>query len=222
MLELILKNKEWLFSGIGVVVLLGTIKTIQKYVIMKHAPSVDNNKNAFQQWCEANRGLTSKYGFTNGPQSSEKVWEQFFEKGRIILSTTNDWTLVLYGEQRKFKKLPNPEAIITGGLNNETINDTYLNELLEKVADAEDRDIYRKLSLARRIVGGIGTIYIRDELYRHLGKPIEAEYSSGEVLRVQGNGAELLVGVPHQNGSPFNAVFLLEEEGTTFKKFECR
>jgi hypothetical protein len=90
------------------------------------------------------------------------------------------------------------------------------------VADHENRDIYQELSLTRRVVGGIGTIYIRDELYRYLGKPLGAEFSSGELLRVQGKGAELMVGVPHQNGSSFKAVLLFEEEGTRFSKFECQ
>lgn len=199
----------WLLSLFALAVL---------FVVRRY--SAGNNKKAFRRWCETNIELASKYGFTNGPQSSQKVWEQFFEKGRIILSVINDWTLVFYGEQRTFKRLRNPEAIITGGPHNETINDTYLNELLQRVTDKEDRDIYQELSRTRRVVGGIGTIFIRDNLLRYLGKPLGAEFRSEEVLRVQGNGAELLVGVPHQNGSSFKAVLLLEEEGARFSKFE--
>jgi hypothetical protein len=180
----------------------------------------DSNNIAFQHWCKKNNTLSVKYNFINSLRSRQKIWEQFFEKGRILLSVTNDWSLIFNGEQRIFTRLQNPDAIITGGQHNETINDTYLKELLRRVSNKKNRDIYTELAHSRSIVGGIGTIYIREDLFRILGKPLDHEFYHENVLCVQGKNAELLVGLQHQNASPYKAALLLEESGMKFSKYE--
>lgn len=93
------------------------------------------------------------------------------------------------------------------GLSHWEIDKGLLNRYLYDISDQDVKRIYSSLIIDNKIVGGIGTLYVKEKLFDKLGYPeiettsplsYSAEQLTSDVLFVNGiNGFELIVGMPN-------------------------
>lgn len=135
------------------------------------------------------------------------IWGQFFEKGYIAYNVTHAWTVLFFRGKNEFRKLQNPGAHLTPG-SGQQVDEAIFEEITSGMTDKE-RSFYRSLIDSRvkspdfkgtGIIGGIGTLYVRERLYPAFGKPKENEYLTHDILIAKGSGYEVIAGLPHGLG----------------------
>lgn len=135
------------------------------------------------------------------------IWYQNFSTGFVAYNVTSREVILFFPLHNTFRKLPTPGAHITP-TNPPTINETLFQSLLNEVPP-EDRERYRSLVeesvLHGRvgIVGGIATLYIREQLIDDFGPPLINETRYNNVLYAKGKEYDLLIGLPNGSEGPF-------------------
>ena len=178
----------------------------------------------YEIWQDQHRELIERYG----PPKSFKflnLHEQHFKTGYIAYNVTDDWSFLLYPRTKEFRKLQNPGVHLTRG-SGRRVNDKLFDDISHGLSDAQ-REKYRSL-IDRRvkspdfqgvgIIGGIGTLYVRERLFDAFGEPEENEKFIADVLHVRGDDYEVLVGLPHGLGlpdatSPRSVYFISKDDG---------
>lgn len=150
-------------------------------------------------WKQQSSGFLDDHGQPADPGTRVTVWYQFFERGLILYNVSNAWHIVF-----KFDKPPtwsrgdNPNSLISQG-NVDRINYDLLNELMPEGASEDDKTQYRRLVSTRDIIGGIGTVYVRNGLLHVLREPLHHERQTTDALYVEGPPYDLFVNVVNRH-----------------------
>ncbi|MDQ3801423.1 MAG: NB-ARC domain-containing protein [Acidobacteriota bacterium] len=132
---------------------------------------------------------------------------QIFSTGAMTYNVTDREAIAYFGQSGTFRRLPTPDSHLTPGP-----HPKYNEELLKTLLDGvppEDRDKYESLFFERMlydrlgIVGGIGTLYMREKLLHDFGSPLSNEKRFDNVLYAKGKNYDLLVGLPIGGEGPF-------------------
>ena len=136
------------------------------------------------------------------------IWFQIFSNGYIAYNVTDAEAFVCLDPTKSFRKLATPGGNLTPGPSNR-INEELVERLLARIP-ADERAQYRSLVYDRfrnggvSIVGGIGSLYLTEQLFKDLGKPQFNEKRFDNVLYARGKDYELLIGLPIGGEEPFN------------------
>jgi len=144
------------------------------------------------------------------------IWHQHFEKGRIIYNQADSWVLVVFGNS--YKKYNRLTALITYGVGNENVAENILSNYLSDYSDNLKHKI-RKLVGEKLLLGGIGSLFIKEHLYQDLGWPIGTEYMEQDILLGYGDSYYLFVGLQNRPGDPVNkCVMWFNQDHNNFVK----
>jgi hypothetical protein len=177
----------------------------------------------FEAWVKQHPDIVRQYG---KPREAKfvSVHEQNFATGYVAYNVTDDWSVWLTNSPREFKKRGNPLKHLTPGSGREIDEDVFREVTSGMTPD--EKTIYRSLVEARvkshdfsgvGIIGGIGTLYIRDRLLSSFGQAKENEYLVEDLVYASADGYELLAGLRHGLGgttpdSP-KSVYVLYRDG---------
>lgn len=184
----------------------------------------ENSLQAFNNILVRNQEIKNIYLNSSSTAVFIHTWTQFFEKGRIIYNISNGYALVLSGETRAFNTFPTEEALITSGRGMLNIHWDKVNILLEDVPE-KHKEKYIDLVETHSIVGGIGTLYLKERLYSKLGKPLNSEFTEDDILSVTFDNYFILSGVKNRDGDEDDenfGVYIFNDSKNTFEKFYGR
>jgi hypothetical protein len=156
----------------------------------------NNHREVFRR-----RGEPTDYKFVT-------IWFQIFSNGYIAYNVTDAEAFVCFDPTKSFRKIATPGGNLTPGPSNK-INEELVERLLARIP-AEERAQYRSLIYDRvrnggvSVVGGIGSLYLTEQLLNDLGKPQFNEKRFDNVLYARGIDYELLIGLPIGGEDPFN------------------
>lgn len=160
----------------------------------------------YKAWANKHPDVLKSYGSPTICKFGS-IWGQYFEKGYIAYNVTHAWTVLFFRSEKEFRKLQNPGAHLTPGSGRQ-VDEAVFEEITRGMTDKE-RSFYRSLIDSRvksadfkgtGIIGGIGTLYVRERLYPAFGVPKENEYLTHDILIAKGSDYELLAGLPHGLG----------------------
>ena len=131
-------------------------------------------------WKRNNRGSLILKGELNSERYLT-IWSQHFQRGRVIYNNVDGWVLIAYGEEGAFAKLKTSDVLITSGPGNSKVEREILDSYLENYSQLMKLGIEERIK-KRELLGGIGTAFVRDNLYPKLGWPIGGEYLEREII----------------------------------------
>ena len=175
----------------------------------------------FERWKEENQSFingTGKPGDMLSPISI--LWYQFFENGSMLYNASSDWTVALFSD-KKWEKYENPVALIT---HYDPMNPN-LEENIRKHYNGINFEEYLEIfrSKEKNVTGGIGTLYVKHDLFPRLGRPVSSERAIHTSGYVSGPVYDLLVGLVNTSlndpESRPKAVYALMKKGGDYKKF---
>lgn len=191
-----------LFILIGIIFILPTIPPE-----IKPAPKLPDSKNKNQKqsaelltwWLSNNPELLSERGQLNSVKFLT-VWSQHFPSGRVIYNHADGWALILDGRNGSFEKVETLDALITSGHGNSIIEENVLNDYLPNYTK-DNKERVKTLIRERKLLGGIGTLFIRDHLYQKLGWPKYGEYLEQDVVFGKANNSYFVfIGLQNRPG----------------------
>jgi hypothetical protein len=137
-------------------------------------------------WKTQQFDFMQKHGAPGIETQRVSVWYQFFGHGLIIYDVTNDYSYVLNYDEKTYYKTKNELHLISEHWSTTPPDRTLFEKLLgPRVAD-KDREAYWQLIEQQNIIGGIGTLFVRDALLNKLGKPLQEERHIQDVLLMPG------------------------------------
>ena len=153
-------------------------------------------------WWENN---SQEFLRTKGQIDSVKylsVWSQHFDRGRVIYNQADGWAVIASGGERSYRKVDTPgDALITSGHGNSHIEtevlDSYLSE--SKYSQEEKEKIVNYIK-QRTLLGGIGTLFIRENLLPELGWPSGSEFIEEEVILGESIKYFVFIGLQNRPG----------------------
>lgn len=174
------------------------------------------HERVLQQWKEEHPDLLQDYGRPGTIQKRIGLWFQFFARGYALYNVSDSWTVLLDLETLTWTRVENPEALISQhGVEFIDYN------LLEKYRNGRDTEIYRNLIDSQQIIGGIGTIYVRENLFPTFGSPLHSETFINDAVFIEGPLYDLMVAVMNRHTDSeegkVRAVIVLFRDGK-FKK----
>ena len=178
----------------------------------------------YQNWLADHAGVIREYG---APREFKfvSIHYQIFSTGYVTYNVTDPPEAVLYfAKDKKFRRVRKPSAELT--LPPHRVNEELLKALLDSVPPG-DREQYEALFWERvrhdrvGVVGGIGILYMQEQLLRDFGRPLFNEKRFDNVLYARGDNYDLIVGLPIGDEGPFAAgdrspprkVFVLYKDG---------
>jgi hypothetical protein len=184
-----------------------------------------------EQWKEDQGEFLKQHGLPADDRRIN-VWFQFFAKGVILYDVPDGVSWILKLSSGQFIRVTNPEVLVSEH-HREEINWQLFDELADtaKITLA-DRAAYRELFREKKIIGGIGTLFLRHALLKEIGPPqdmpntlrgVHTEDFMEDILYSSGPQYELLVGLPNRAADdPTNrrtrAVIALFRDGS-YRKF---
>lgn len=184
-----------------------------------------------EQWREEQGEFLKSHGLPADDRRIN-VWFQFFARGLILYNVPDGISWILKVGSGEFIEVSNPEFFVSEHHRKE-INWQLFDELAATAQIAEqERAVYRKLFTEKKIIGGIGTLFLRHVLLPQIGPPqdrpntlrgVHTENFMSDVLYSRGPQYELVVGLPNRaSDDPENkrtrAVIALFRDGS-YKKF---
>jgi hypothetical protein len=158
------------------------------------------------------------------------MWEQFFEHGYVAWDSTDRRVYVFCKASDTWRAFPTPEAQISTGSWNFTINESVLDDLLGRISSPGVRQQYEDLVRTHRLRGGIGTIVVQEKLLDCLGPPLatattqqvcrDGEHPLPNAAFISGGATyDLIAGLTNQQGdfddAPLSqAVYVMFKDGT--------
>ena len=112
-----------------------------------------------------------KLSHTEGRNKFGKIFddlESALPKRQSHHNNVDGWILIVYGEQRVFTKLKTSDVLITSGLGNSKVERAILDSYLEDYSESMKIEIEERIK-KRELLGGMGTAFVRDNLYPKLG-----------------------------------------------------
>lgn len=205
----------FLFASLGVILAAGLA-----FVAMGRT-QVQSGKSdkVLKIWADQNPGLASSLSLNRAVGTS--IWYQHFEKGAVYYLAQQGVVFIATSKAGKsrFTKVPKAPVLISHQNEYGEINMNLLDEMIP-----EDQVPYRSRYLAllnsRELIGGIGTIYVREGLLQTLGKPLHPEALIADAKMVEGDGGYVaLVNVLNQPTDPadsddIRAVILFSPDGS--------
>ena len=168
-------------------------------------------------WRTNNRKLIKEKGKLNSTRYLT-IWSQHFQKGRVIYNHVDGWAIIVNGETRSFTRIPTIDALITSGPGNSVIEQEVLSYHISSYSE-EMRKRIVELIEQKKLLGGIGTLFIRDNLYNELGWPIDSEYLEREVIFGEGNDYFVFVGLQNRPGdSETECTMWFDKNQTSYTK----
>ena len=149
-------------------------------------------------WQSNNQKLFREKGKLNSAKYLT-IWSQHFQRGRVIYNHVDGWAIVANGTTRSFKKIKTLDALITSGPGNSTIEREVLNDHLSDYPEVTKGKIVELIE-QRELLGGVGTLFIRDYLYKELGWPIGGEYLEREVIFGEADDYFVFIGLQNRPG----------------------
>jgi len=181
----------WLFS-----IYLNPDTTNLKSFTLPGSKSAHFTKELLKRHTE----LSKRYRLVENHVQIADLWEQMFEKGRILYNVTHGSVTVLFGQNNEFKKFETIDALVSSGPGMATIHWNVVNQMIETIIDKQNNHKYKELIEAGLIRGGIGTIYLRESLYPYLGYPVADKYEflTKDVILIDGGFYQLVSGLPNR------------------------
>lgn len=136
--------------------------------------------------------------FRDVSEAEATVWYQFFQNGVIYYVTSHNDVFILSsdGGDSRYTRVAKPPTLISHTNQYGDVNERLFDELLPKGTSGEARLSYLELLQTRRIVGGIGTVYVGEGLLETLGEPLQPErLIQNALLSVASDGTRLLINV---------------------------
>lgn len=177
----------------------------------------------FEAWLKQHPEIIRQYGVPTEVKFIS-VHEQNFASGYVAYNVTDGWSVWLFMKTNEFRKMAAPIRHLTPG-SGRKIDENVFAEVTRGMNEQE-RILYRSLIEARvmspafkgiGIIGGIGTLYIKNRLYDSFGRPEENEFFIPDVVYGNADGYEVLAGLRHSVGlttpdSP-KSVYVLYRDG---------
>ena len=177
----------------------------------------DQGEKAIEQWRKENAEFIRRYGPPGDSRVQVAVWYLHFERGLIIYDVSNAWTYILFYETGLYSQVINPKVLITQH-HSSSINEALFESFMRSESSALTREKYKKLLQDRGnkyIIGGIGTIYVREDLLDELGDPLSTEDYFDDVIQAYGNEKYILIAnllMQYQDEQTTLAVVLFPEQ----------
>jgi hypothetical protein len=153
----------------------------------------------------------------------DTLWYQFFEQGLILHNSTHGWTHILDLKNKTWTKVPKPEALISEH-HQDAIDWGRFEESIPRHVTDQRKQVYKALISDRRIIGGIGTIFVAFGLLDALGTPEHCATKPCErpfhyAAYINGPPYALILNVPNRSTDDPNtdtnrSVVVLRENGT--------
>ena len=175
----------------------------------------------FDDWVKRYNEFAKQHGAPDLNNSAIPVlWYQFFRKGVVLYIPGEFAYLLSYGEGKSWTRYELPIRFVS--LYPRTLDDideVYLKELHSGERLEHYLSLHRNvLSTKIGITGGIGTLYVENDLEPELGEPIEREKHIYHAGMNVSNKYKLILGAPNQKGdgcnSAIRAVYVLMNQGS--------
>ncbi len=176
---------------------------------------------AFDNWMTQHNEFAQEHGAPDLKNTAIPIlWYQFFRKGVVLYIPGEFAYLLSYDEGNSWARYDLPIRFVSlYPRTTDDIDEAYLKEL----HSGEQFEYYLMLHrnmLSDRvgITGGIGTLFVENDLRQELGEPIEMEKHSYHAGVNVSNSYKLILGAPNQKGTGCNpeirAIYVLMNQGS--------
>ena len=188
-------------------------------------PDINNDKQnqsarLMEWWVQNNQEFIGQRG-NHDSAGFLTIWSQYFQRGRVLYNHASGWVLIIEGENKTFRKLLTPDdALITSGPGNRRIERENVERYLSvSTYSKEQKQHIWELIQKRELLGGIGTLFIRQNLYSGLGWPIGSEFLERDVILAEADGYFVFIGLKNRPGDDkTQCVMLFDESNSLFTK----
>lgn len=154
-----------------------------------------------RSWTKSHPDITKK----DRPEEVKftHIWDQHFEGGYIAYSAIEDEVIIFENSTKTSRRVSKSATLIDHARPGETINWGVVSSLLSNLDEPTKqkyKDLIRRPGYDEGIIGGIGTVYLRERLLDTLGKPIRKQGIIHDVLYAKGNTYEVFAGLRNSPG----------------------
>lgn len=163
-------------------------------------------RDTLDRWQNQHPDFLKAHGMPGGRHQRLDVWYQFFVGGIVFYNSSNAWSVILDESDGTWRRITIDDTHLIshqGGLEGTINSNCYGTDRIDRALFADlipptgNQREYNRLIESGKIVGGIGTLYVREDLWGVLGDPTACEQLLRGALYIAGQ-YELLVDVTNR------------------------